>query len=329
MVVDAMRLTSPLPSITARAGIWRSLLTLVATLLLAACATGPRHRTPPTLQIQVHRSAEGNGSVNSYLITGRDKAMLVDAQLVRSETEKVIAMVKASGKELETIVVTHAHPDHFMGLAQLAKAFPSARIVARPPVVEALPAAFDRFRPLLEKFFPGDVADAYVLPQPLVEPRLELEGVAIEVRDFHEGESEYTSALVIPSLRAALVSDMVYDHVHPWLNELRFDGVKAHVEALRALPEVDTLYPGHGGAIGKAQLDEYVAYVDEFLRVAAEAPDAKAIIDAMSAAHPDYVTLAGLRFSAGAYVKARDEAKTAATDAAAPAKAEGEAAASP
>lgn len=286
----------------------RSLLILIATVLLAACATGPRHRSPPTLRIQAHTSAEANASVNSYLITGRDKALLVDTQLVRSETEKLIAMVKASGKELETIVVTHAHPDHFMGLSQLAQAFPNARIVARPPVVEALPAAFDRFRPLLDKFFPGDVADAYVLPQVLTEPRLSLEGVEIEVIDYDDGESEHTSALVIPSLRAVLCSDMAYNHVHPWLNELRFDGVKAHVDALRALPEVDTLYPGHGAPMSKAQLDQYVAYIDEFLAVAEDAPDAKAIIDAMSAAHPDYATLAGLRFSASAYVDARKAA---------------------
>ena len=301
--------------------ILRSLFTILATLLLAACATGPRHRTPPTLRIQTHTAAEGNATVNSYLLLGRDKAMLVDTQLVRSETEKVIAMVKASGKELETIVITHAHPDHFMGLSQLAKAFPKARIVARPQVVEAIPAGFDRYHPLLVKFFPGDVADAYVLPEPLTEPKLSLEGVEIEVLDFHDGEAEYTSALVIPSLRAVLCSDMAYNHVHPWLNELRFDGVKAHVDALRALPDVDAIYPGHGAPMTKPQLDEYVAYVDEFLGVAADAPDAKAIIDAMSGAHPDYATMAGLRFSAAAYVDAR---KAAATEGAG---AEGEAAA--
>jgi len=105
-----------------------------------------------------------------------------------------------------------------------------------------------------------------------------------------------------------LCSDMVYDHVHPWLNELRFDGIKAHEAALAALPDVDTLYPGHGGPMTKAQLDEYVAYVDEFLAVAATAPDAKTIIDTMSKAHPDYATMAGLRFSASAYVDARKAA---------------------
>lgn len=290
---------------TSSPALLRSLFTMLATLLLAACASGPRHRTPPTLQIQAHVAAEANATVNSYLITGRDKAMLVDTQLVRSETEKVIAMIRASGKELETIVITHAHPDHFMGLAQLAEAFPQARIVARAPVVEAIPAGFDRYHPLLEKFFPGDVAPAYVLPEVLAEPRLQLEGVEIEVVDFHDGEAEYTSALVIPSLRAVLCSDMTYNHVHPWLNELRFDGVKAHVDALLALPDVDTIYPGHGAPMTKAQLPAYVAYVDEFLAVAAAAPDAKAIIEAMSAAHPDYATMAGLRFSASAYVDAR------------------------
>ncbi|MCX4240012.1 MBL fold metallo-hydrolase [Paraliomyxa miuraensis] len=284
----------------------RSIIALIAPLALAACATAARPVPPPTLQITAYAAAPANGRVNSYLVTGRTKAMLVDAQLVRSETEKVIAMVRASGKELETIVVTHAHPDHFMGLAQLHAAFPSARIVARPEVVEALPEAFDRFVPLLEKFFPGDVADALVMPEVLSQPHLQLEGVDIEVLDFHEGESEYVSALVIPSMQAVLCSDMAYNHVHPWLNELRFDGVREHARALQELPGVQTVYPGHGGPMTKPQLQEYITYVDEFLQVAEGASDTKAIVDAMSAKHPDYEALAGLRFSASAFVQARE-----------------------
>lgn len=301
----------------------RIMLTVLAPLLLAACATAPRALPAPTLQVQAYAASAPNARVNSYLITGRDKAMLVDAQLVVSETNEVIERVRASGKELETIVITHAHPDHFMGLGQLAAAFPRARIVARPEVVAAIPAAFERFSPLLEKFFPGDVAGSYVLPEVLTDPHLQLEGVAIDVLDFHEGEAEYTSALVIPSLHAVLCSDMAYNHVHPWLNELRFDGVKAHVDQLRALPDVDTLYPGHGAPMTMAQLDEYVAYVDEFLDVAAAAPSGAAIVEAMSAAHPDYETPAGLRFSATAYMTAYMEAhapqpEVAAADTAAP-----------
>lgn len=282
-------------------------VSLVAVVLGSACATTPRSAPPPTLQVEVHAADVSNGRVNSYLITGRDKAVLVDAQLVASEARELVEMIRASGKELETIFVTHAHPDHFMGLSIVAAAFPEARIVARPSVAEAIPAAYEEFEPLLQRFFPGDVPKGLVVPEVLAGTSLELEGVTLEVRDFEHGESEITSALLVPSLDAVFCADMAYNRVHPWLNELRFDGVREHVSVLESMG-VATIYPGHGTAMTVADLATYRAYVDEFLEVAEEAPDAKTIVDTMSARHADYETLAGLRFSATAYVSNREAA---------------------
>ena len=62
-------------------------------------------------------------------------------------------MVLDSGKELETIFVTHDHLDHFFAMEVLTNAFPNAKVVAHPTVVEdiwrSLPFKVKRWSPML------------------------------------------------------------------------------------------------------------------------------------------------------------------------------------
>ena len=54
--------------------------------------------------------------------------MLVDAQLTRSDARGVVEMIERSGANLKPVFITHAHPDHYLGLETLSRAFPRARI---------------------------------------------------------------------------------------------------------------------------------------------------------------------------------------------------------
>ena len=60
-------------------------------------------------------------------------------------------MVKNSKRTLKVIFITHAHPDHFLGLDVLADAFPDAEITA---VAEAIkengPTLCGRMRTILK-----------------------------------------------------------------------------------------------------------------------------------------------------------------------------------
>src|SRR5262249_37606369 len=75
---------------------------------------------------------------NAVLIKGRDEAVLVDNCLIQSDAENLVAMIRASRKALSTILITHAHPDHYFGLPALRDAFPTAKIFARPAVIDAM-----------------------------------------------------------------------------------------------------------------------------------------------------------------------------------------------
>lgn len=257
------------------------------------------------LEFRAHLSAEYSATVNSWLLEGPTELGLVDAQLVVPEAEKVVALIRARGKKLAWIWITHAHPDHHAGLEAIAAAFPDVPILAHPTTAARAPELLKKFEAPLQKFFPGEMARGPGKIAAHAGDALTLDGQAIKIHVFEGGEHELQTALEVPAMRALFIADLVYNRVHPWLNELDTDGVLAHVDRLAGMTEIDTFYPGHGEPFGKDYLPVYAAYVREFLAEAAAAADAEALIRRMWSLHKDWRTMAGLRFSANAHVDAR------------------------
>lgn len=268
-----------------------------------ATTLGPYGAGPLTLR--AHRSADYSGSVNSWLIESDAEVALVDAQLVMPEAERVVELIRSTGKSLAWVWVTHGHPDHYAGLEAIAKAFPGVPLYGRPATVEGGPALLEKFQGPLQRFFPGEMTSGAVALTPHGAPTLSLGGVDIEIVDLEGGEHPTTTMLKIPALRAALIGDLVYHDVHPWLNELDDAGVLRHIDMLATLADVDMFFPGHGVPFDKGYLPTYRTYVTDFLAEVPLASSADDLVTRMWRRYPAWRTLAGLRFSASAYMGAR------------------------
>jgi glyoxylase-like metal-dependent hydrolase (beta-lactamase superfamily II) len=115
-----------------RAGLGLAVIALV--LGLAGC----EKKSGAALTIQVYSAPEAAATVNSVLIAGSKEAILVDTQMVKAEAEKVVEMVKQSGKTLTTVLISHPHPDHLLGAAVIQAAFPEAKFVSSAKVAAAI-----------------------------------------------------------------------------------------------------------------------------------------------------------------------------------------------
>jgi len=80
--------------------------------------------------------------VNSVIIEGTHEVMLVDAQLTKTNAERVLQEIKETKKPLSIIYITHEHADHFLGLEVFKEAYPGVRITANSTVVDRIDTVY-------------------------------------------------------------------------------------------------------------------------------------------------------------------------------------------
>src|ERR1700687_1232941 len=88
--------------------------------------------------IKVFTPSDDQFWANSVIIEGTHEVMLVDAQLTKTNAEKVLQEIRETKKPLSIIYVTHEHADHFLGLEVFKEAYPGVRIIATSVVVDRI-----------------------------------------------------------------------------------------------------------------------------------------------------------------------------------------------
>jgi glyoxylase-like metal-dependent hydrolase (beta-lactamase superfamily II) len=183
------------------------------------------------------------------MIIGERDVLVIDPQFSLSEAHRLAAELLETKKRVATIYATHAHPDHLFGLAVLKQAFPEARIVALPATVNAAKTGW----PARQKFWfatygtniPGPEP---VLPEELQTPVLTLEGEQFPITGGVQGADGPGNSFVwIPSLRAVITGDIVFDHVYFGVprDAARENWLKTIAQIAALKPAV--VIPGHEG----------------------------------------------------------------------------------
>ncbi len=215
----------------------------------------------------MHTGIGVNGyDVNSTMISGDKDMLVIDPQFSLSEAHRLAAEILESKKNLTTIYVTHPHPDHLFGLAVLKQAFPSARIVALPATVNAAktgwPARQKFWFPTYGNNIPGPDP---VLPEELSTPVLTLEGQEFPITGGVQGDGPGNSFVYIPSLRAVVAGDTVFDHVYFGVpkDKGREDWMKT-LDQIAALNPV-IVVPGHQGPGATLRTWPSIAWMKKYI----------------------------------------------------------------
>jgi glyoxylase-like metal-dependent hydrolase (beta-lactamase superfamily II) len=242
-----------------------------------------------SLSIQCFTSSEAGAWSNSYLISGKSDAILFDVSLLASDAAQIADAIAKSARNLKTVMISHAHPDHFMGLEVITERFPQARVMSTANVVSDIQQDGPWILSLLQDKLGPHGPKRLVVPQILTEEMLSLEGNRLEVVEFGEGESKHNACLYLPEQKALLLADLVYDHAHLYLQERHLQSWLARLDELEACAttRVTTIYPGHGAAGDLSLISQTRAYLRDFA-VAIESGDAKLAEKQMLDKYPDY-----------------------------------------
>lgn len=276
---------------------------LAATLIAAAPAFAA-----DTLDISVYNPGEkGIFAVSSEIVAGPSEVVLIDAQFAKADAEALVAEIKATGKTLKAVYISHSDPDYYFGLDTIRAAFPDVKIFATPQTVAAIEASKDGklafWGPILKDNAPKTV----VVPEALKGDTLAVDGKDLKILGL-DGPAPDRTFVWVPSNKAVIGGIPVLANEHVWIADTQTpesrENWKKTLDAITAL-EPEMVVPGHYSLNADGSKPFTLAsvrftrdYLDAFEAEAAKAKNSAELIDAMKKRYPGLAGEQSLEISA-------------------------------
>lgn len=267
--------------------------------LLLSLFASPVFAAP--LQLDVYNPQEqAIFPVSSTLVSGPKEAILFDAQFSTKDGEKLVQMIRASGKTLKAIVITSGDPDFYFGLEPIVKAFPDVKVLATPQVVDHIRATKEAKLQFWGPQMKDGAPTALTVPQPTTATRFTIDGETLELRH----PNEYAAYVWIPANRAIIGGTGVASGIHVWTADTQSPEQRAVWRSV--LSEMQKLHPEQvvpGHYIGERPAgDKAVRFTEDYLKSFEQALGAKKgsgwVINTMKAAWPELADESSLALSA-------------------------------
>jgi endoribonuclease LACTB2 len=167
--------------------------------------------------------------INSYIVATDTKAILIDPGFYEEGLLEIVRQTLQDAR-LESIILTHTHPDHIEGIPLVRKVYPSIPIYVHE--LELAKVSYHQYVHALE------------MNKPLRVGRLELHPI------FTPGHSPGHVSFYEPNSRTAIVGDMLAGFGSIWIGapDGNINDYFESLEKLRALNAI-ALAPGHGDVI--------------------------------------------------------------------------------
>jgi len=281
-----------------------------ALISLAFVVSGPAFAgDEPGLSIKVVTSLDDQFWTNSVIIEGAHEVMLVDAQLTRTNAERVLQEIRATGKPLSIIYITHGHADHFLGLEVFKEAYPDVRIIARPAVVDRINKVYQEKIDKWKKILGPSATSRVVAIEQFDDDFIEFEGSKIEVLKHIQGDTDENTMLWIPGQRILIAGDVLFNNMHVYTAETDSKAREKWLNSLRRVRELkpSVVIPGHSKVGAPLDASTAVEFTENYLQVfeeeLAKAKDSDGLINAMRKRFPSADLLLAIERGAKANVK--------------------------
>src|SRR5712675_1112954 len=277
-------------------------------LLLISCPTAFAAGRQ-AFSIKVVTSLDDQFWVNSVVIEGTHEVMLVDAQLTKTNAERVLQEIKETKKPLSIIYITHEHADHFLGLEVFKEAYPGVRIIANSAVVDRISKVYqekiDKWKTIL-----GSGATSQVVAIEKFDGNfIKFESSTIEVLKNIQGDTDENTMLWIPGQRILIAGDVVVNSMHVYTAETDSKARGKWLNSLNKIRELkpSVVIPGHSKVGAHLDARTAVDFTENYLLVFEEelkkAKDPESLINTMKERFPSADFLLAIERGAKANVK--------------------------
>ncbi|HVK83499.1 MAG TPA: MBL fold metallo-hydrolase [Kofleriaceae bacterium] len=249
---------------------------------------------------------------SATLIYGERDAVLVDTFLTIAQNRALVDAIVFNQRDLTTIYVTHAHGDHFFGLAPVLERFPQARAVALPQVVRGMarqvaPEYLARF---WRTAFPGQIPERTPIADVLDADAIDLEGHRLVPIALGSTDAPSSTCLHVPSIDLVVAGDAVYNGTHLHLTDSTLQSRRTWLSALDTIDMLEPRYviAGHKvpeGDDGPRHVDETRRYLRDFMRLDDVTMTARELFEAMLGRYPNRANPGALWSAAQAVKRVR------------------------
>lgn len=267
--------------------------------LLLSIAAAPAFAAP--LHLDVYNPQDkGIFAVSSTLVSGPKEAILFDAQFSVKDGEKLVEMIKASGKTLKEVVITSGDPDFYFGLQPIVDAFPQVKVVATQNVVDHIIATKDAKLAFWGPQMKDGAPTKIVVPEATRATHFTVDGEAIELKHA----DDYAAYVWIPANKAILGGTAVSSGIHVWTADTQTPAIrKAWADTLKEMQahKPQQVIPGHylgERPAGDAAITFTLKYLQTFEKALAEHKKSADVIKTLKAAYPALAEESSLELSA-------------------------------
>ena len=255
------------------------------------------------LNISPYRAVQAN--VNSYLFTDSKSAVLVDCLRNSEEAKKLADFVNGKGKTLTHIVITHGHPDHYIGVNTLMSEFPSAKVAVTKQEIKNDIIAFSNWmesvgwldaEPAMKPKTSSnpDGFDYEVNIGVLATRELTLaDGAVLKLNSEYSGaECDHLTTTFSKDLNAFFTGDFCYNGIHLWLaiDKENIANWKSQLDKFSSEFTDPSLrvFPGHGPETTIELFGQVKKYIEDFEGVISKATSREDAMSKMQQLYPDH-----------------------------------------
>src|ERR1700751_1252537 len=271
-----------------RLAVCSTLITLLFLISWPSAFAGGQH----DFSIKVFTSPDDQFWTNSVIIEGTREVMLVDAQLTKTNAERVLQEIRETKKPLSIIYITHEHAEHFLGLEVFKEAYPGVRIIANSAVTDRINKVYQEKVDKWKKILGSGATSSVVAIEKFDGNFIEFENSKIELLKDVQGDTDENTMLWIPGQRILIAGDVLFNNIHVYTAETDSKARGKWLASINRVRELkpSAVIPGHSKVGAPLNASSAVDFTENYLLVFDEeltkAKDSDSLINAMKERFP-------------------------------------------
>jgi glyoxylase-like metal-dependent hydrolase (beta-lactamase superfamily II) len=229
----------------------------------------PKRFTP---RIHTHTATEMGLLVNVHLVETEHGVVVIDGAVACSSSQAVREMIERDiGKPLLGVLLTHGHPDHYMGVAEII----GDRNVDFFALQGAIDQALERDAAEsagMRRAFGDNFPKRRIFPNHVVKDGegLVIDNVHFRIRDYASCESDCDGVWSIEgdNGQAVFCGDLIYNQMHLFMKDGHpVEWLRGLYRLRREFSRDACFYPAHGKRCGREGIYWAQAYIHMYLGI--------------------------------------------------------------